>query len=507
MASNTTGPWIPLGGQNGDNAVGIVITPDGSTAYVALLRSGIVVPVNLQSGSTGPAIQMPPGWFSADIAITPNGGTVYVSGEIGQTPYVLPINTGTNTVGSPIPGVPNGCCSLGNLLAMSPDGKTLYVAAGSSCCGSTLEEIDVATNAITAIRALPTITNLRYIAIGSTQLPDQQISNVRGVPFNATEGQNSCGTVATFSDPDNQAVPSEYTASIEWGDSTSSAGTVSGSNGNITVSGCHAYAEEGSDTIKVTITDTDNTGNAATVSTTATVADATLTSTCAMPAFIAQTYSGPTAGFNDSASTGNPADFTASITWGDGGSSTGTVAGGPGLAPYTVSGSHTYATTGPKTITTRVLDDGGAKTVATCSATVFAFGTSSGATFVIGDLAPTGTGPALPGDTVTWWGSQWAKLNPMTGGPPPSSMKGFAGFEDMPAAPTCGSNWTTDPGNSTPPPSSVPDYMGVIVSSHVTQNGSVISGDVKHVVIVRNNPGYAPNPGSPGTGTVLGYLC
>jgi hypothetical protein len=139
--------------------------------------------------------------------------------------------------------------------------------------------------------------------------------------------------------------------------------------------------------------------------------------------------------------------------------------------------------------------------------TWFAFATSSGATFVIGDLAPNGMGPALPGDTVTWWSSQWASLNPMTGGPPPSSMKGFAGFEDMPAVPNCGGTYATSPGNSGSPPAAVPDYMGVIVSSHVTQNGSVISGDVKHIVVVKTNPGYAPNPGRTGTGTVVGYLC
>jgi hypothetical protein len=49
--------------------------------------------------------------------------------------------------------------------------------------------------------------------------------------------------------------------------------------------------------------------------------------------------------------------------------------------------------------------------------------------------------------------------------------------------------------------------MGIIVSSNVTQNGSVITGDIKDVVIVRTNPGYAPNPGSPGTGTIVGFLC
>jgi hypothetical protein len=49
--------------------------------------------------------------------------------------------------------------------------------------------------------------------------------------------------------------------------------------------------------------------------------------------------------------------------------------------------------------------------------------------------------------------------------------------------------------------------MGVIVSSTVTQNGSVISGDIKEVVIVKTNPGYAPDPGNPGTGTIVGVLC
>ena len=139
--------------------------------------------------------------------------------------------------------------------------------------------------------------------------------------------------------------------------------------------------------------------------------------------------------------------------------------------------------------------------------TWFAFGTSSGATFAIGDLAPNGTGPALPGDAVTWWSSQWASLNPMTGGPSPSSMKGFPGFGDMPAIPNCGGTYRTSPGNSGSPPATVPNYMGVIVSSHVTRNGSVITGDVRHIVVVKTNPGYVPDPGHSGTGTVVSYLC
>jgi hypothetical protein len=136
---------------------------------------------------------------------------------------------------------------------------------------------------------------------------------------------------------------------------------------------------------------------------------------------------------------------------------------------------------------------------------VFAFPTATGA-FVIGDLAD-----PLPivGDSVTWWSSQWVQLNPMSGGPAPASMKGFAGFEDNPLGTprTCGSSWTTDTGNATPPPPSVPTFMGVLVSSIITQNGSVITGNIKQVVVVHNNPGYAPDPGNPGTGTIVAIVC
>src|SRR5207253_2486223 len=130
----------------------------------------------------------------------------------------------------------------------------------------------------------------------------------------------------------------------------------------------------------------DNPSNTATTSSTATVADAALTSRCAMPPVIVQTYSGPTAEFNDSAATGSSTDFTATINWGDSSSSAGIVTGGPGLLDYFVIGSHTYSVTGSLTVTTTIVDDDGAKTVATCNVLVVAFPTTSGGTFVVGDL-------------------------------------------------------------------------------------------------------------------------
>jgi hypothetical protein len=170
-----------------------------------------------------------------------------------------------------------------------------------------------------------------------------------------------------------------------------------------------------------------------------------------------------------------------------------------------------YSTTGTFTVTTFVKDDGGSTITIKCTVVVAAFPTGNGGTFVVGDLEA--MAPPMIGNDLTWWGSQWAKINQMSGGPAPNSMKGFAGFEDMPLpagikiTELCGMHWTTDTGNSTPPPATVPTDMLVIVSSSIVQNGSVISGDIREVIVVHNNPGYQPNPGSPGTGTEEAIVC
>ena len=341
----------------------------------------------------------------------------------------------------------------------------------------------------------------------------------RGITFSATEGQPYSGPVATFTDPDPASQPTEYSATIDWGDSTpTTVGTISGSGGNFTVNGTHTYVEEGPPpsgtySVTVTITDIDNHPNSDTAHSTAKVGDAPLIARCPTPATTTtpastlppispQSFAGVTAAFTDTG-TGTLSDFSATITWGDTTSSTGTVAGSGGA--YTVSGTHAYASTGTFTVTTKINDVGGASATVDCQLIVFAFANEQGAAFVIGDLE------AGLGNHVTWWSSQWANINLMSKGAPPDAMKGFAGFEDallgMLPPPDCTNTWQTDPGNSTPPPASVPQVMGVIVSSQVTQSGSVISGDVKQVIIVDNDPGYQPSPGHPGTGKEIAILC
>jgi PKD repeat protein len=263
------------------------------------------------------------------------------------------------------------------------------------------------------------------------------------------------------------------------------------------VNGTHTYAEEGPYTVTVTVTDTDFAPNSATTRSSATVADAALNATCATAANASTSFNGPIAHLTDADPNGTVSDYTASVDWGDASSSAGTVTG-PSGGPFVVSGSHTYVTTGSFTITVSVADAGGSKTMVSC--TVLIFASVAGGTFVIGD------GNAAIGTAVTFWGSQWWKENDLSGGSAPASFKGF---ENMPAGlPACGTSWSTSPGNSAPPPSGpLPAFMAVIVSSSISKSGATISGNTVHEVIVKTNPGYAPNPGHPGTGTVVAIIC
>jgi len=49
--------------------------------------------------------------------------------------------------------------------------------------------------------------------------------------------------------------------------------------------------------------------------------------------------------------------------------------------------------------------------------------------------------------------------------------------------------------------------MAVIVTTSVGKAGSTISGNTAAMVIVKTDSGYAPDPGHPGTGTVVAAIC
>ncbi|HWR58505.1 MAG TPA: Ig-like domain-containing protein, partial [Thermodesulfovibrionales bacterium] len=154
---------------------------------------------------------------------------------------------------------------------------------------------------------------------------------------------------------------------------------------------------------------------------------------------------------------------------------------------------------GNNTITINATDEAG-NTSRSISTTITVFTLLPAGSFVIGD------GNAAIGSSVTFWDSQWWKNNTLIDGAAPSSFKGFANVMSS-IPPNCGGTWTATSGNSTTPPSGVPAYMAVLVSSNITKSGSAISGNIKKIVIVKTNAGYQPAPGYPGTATVVGVLC
>src|SRR5204863_6470268 len=88
----------------------------------------------------------------------------------------------------------------------------------------------------------------------------------------------------------------------------------------------------------------------------------------------------------------------------------------------------------------------------------------------------------------------------------PNSFKGFANSTD-PNPVDCRGTWTSRPGNSSGPPSSLPPFITVIAASSITQSGATIMGNISMLVVIQTDPGYQPNPGHPGTGTVVAVTC
>jgi len=170
------------------------------------------------------------------------------------------------------------------------------------------------------------------------------------------------------------------------------------------------------------------------------------------------------------------------------------VTNGSGQATLTYSSTHTGTDTWGASVT-NLAGSIPSNTVTVTWTISFAPG---GGSFVIGDRED------VMGPQVYWWGAQWWKVDKMSGGLGPASFKGY---ELSNSSPWCGQTWTTRPGNSPHPPASVPGLMAVIVSSHITKSGPTISGNIVHIVLVRTNAGYGPNPGHRGTGTIVDQLC
>jgi hypothetical protein len=208
---------------------------------------------------------------------------------------------------------------------------------------------------------------------------DATLSNLTINNPNATEGIGFSGfTVATFTDANTSAPATDFTATVTWGDGSSSAASVvaTGTTGTFAVVASHTYAEEGTETLSVAVLD--HGGSSISNSATIAVADAAL-SHLTIHAPVGATEGEGTgtftvASFSDANTSAPLTDFTAVITWGDGTTSSVTSANGLSGSGgnFVVKTSHTFAASGTLTLSVHILDAGGSSVSGQSSATVAA---------------------------------------------------------------------------------------------------------------------------------------
>jgi hypothetical protein len=126
-----------------------------------------------------------------------------------------------------------------------------------------------------------------------------------GTTIQGTEGQDVSGVIATLMDTGPNATAAEYSAFVDWGDGTfsdlDSSAFSANSSGGFNLTADHTYAEAGSYTVNVIVTDQG--GSEATASTTANIADALLTASgTTFQATEGQDFNGVIASFTDAKS-------------------------------------------------------------------------------------------------------------------------------------------------------------------------------------------------------------
>ena len=212
-------------------------------------------------------------------------------------------------------------------------------------------------------------------ATGSTltSVADASLT-VTGAAVNGVEGASFSGTVASFVDADPNGVASDFSATINWGDQTSSAGTIAANgSGGFSVTGTHVFAEEG---VRVTVTVSDAGGASATATSSAGVADAAiaLTGVAGFREHHKSNFTATLATLTDADPSGTVTDYTGQINWGDG-----TTSPCPSSActisvrtsgGFTVSGSHNYRNNGTFTVTITLTDAGGSTSKTTTTIVV-----------------------------------------------------------------------------------------------------------------------------------------
>lgn len=177
-------------------------------------------------------------------------------------------------------------------------------------------------------------------------------------PLRGTDGTPTAGVVATFTDGDPNGSAQNFSAAINWGDGSSSVGTIrSDGHGGYTISGTNTYQTARRYTLAVGVTDRG--GATTSVGGDIVIDDAPLSAgAVSFKAGVNAPLYGVVAAFTDIDPRGRASDFTAAIAWGDGQTSVGSVTAGSG--GFIVTGAVTYAAPGSYHLSVLVQDKEGA---------------------------------------------------------------------------------------------------------------------------------------------------
>ncbi|HLW66159.1 MAG TPA: ELWxxDGT repeat protein [Gemmataceae bacterium] len=225
--------------------------------------------------------------------------------------------------------------------------------------GSQLHEISV--------QVTDSLGNVLGTASTTLKIDDARLI-VTGTAFDVTEGKSFNRNIASFTDPGGMEDVANYSATINWGDGSSSKGTIVLDGTHYRVSGQHQYAQQ--NTYNVSVSVSDDGGPASTAQSTVTVHDAPIhANRVHIRTTVGQGFNGPVARFHDDNPLGKLGEFSAQINWGDSTTTAGTVQmNGPG--DYVVLGSHTYAKANAYAVDVTILDDNQPMTVAHSTAQI-----------------------------------------------------------------------------------------------------------------------------------------
>ncbi|HET6880016.1 MAG TPA: DUF4214 domain-containing protein, partial [Pirellulales bacterium] len=240
-------------------------------------------------------------------------------------------------------------------------------------------------------------------ATSSMTVADADVLSGAGATLTASEGSVFSGAVASFATPNSNASAADFSATIQWGDGTTSTGTITGATGAFTVSGSHLYVDEGSFVTSIDVNENSPGTETLTMTGAASVAESDAFSLTALPVSATQgtPFSGQVATFTDPTYANKPLlDLTATINWGDGTSSIGTIAD-LGGGTFGVSGTHTWSSPASQ-IAVTVSDAGPGTATATAQASL------SMASLTIQNASP------IVASSVTLSGNEFTPLDNVT---------------------------------------------------------------------------------------------